>query len=75
MECWFGLARAFQMQDAPNAFSGVAFHCYEGTYTQQSAFHNAFPNKEIYFTECSGVYGSDWWQDIKVSHRHFHACR
>ncbi|KAI0333701.1 glycoside hydrolase [Cubamyces sp. BRFM 1775] len=53
------------MQDAPNAFAGVAFHCYEGNYTQQNAFRSAFPNKEIYFTECSGVYGSDWWQDIK----------
>ena len=22
--------------------------------------------QEIYFTECSGTYGSDWWSDMKV---------
>ncbi|KAF5370547.1 hypothetical protein D9757_010139 [Collybiopsis confluens] len=54
-----------QMQDASNAFAGVGFHCYEGQVTNQDAFHNAFPSKEIYFTECSGTLGSDWWSDIK----------
>ncbi|KIK64378.1 glycoside hydrolase family 30 protein [Collybiopsis luxurians FD-317 M1] len=53
------------MQDAPNAFAGVGFHCYEGQVANQDAFHNAFPSKEIYFTECSGTIGSDWWSDIK----------
>jgi len=23
-------------------------------------------SKEIYFTECSGTYGTDWWSDMKV---------
>jgi len=53
------------MQAAPNAFAGVAFHCYAGTVSQQDTFHSAYPNKEIYFTECSGTIGSDWWSDIK----------
>ncbi|KAI0369366.1 glycoside hydrolase [Pilatotrama ljubarskyi] len=53
------------MQDAQNAFAGVAFHCYSGDPTQQDAFHNAFPNKEIYLTECTGTYNTDWWSDIK----------
>ncbi|RDB26922.1 Endo-1,6-beta-D-glucanase [Hypsizygus marmoreus] len=53
------------MQDAGSSFAGVAFHCYEGGVSGQDTFHNAFPNKEIYFTECSGTYGSDWWSDIK----------
>ncbi|KAH9889777.1 glycoside hydrolase [Cubamyces lactineus] len=53
------------MDDASSAFSGVAFHCYAGNFTQQDSFHNAFPSKEIYFTECTGEYGSDWWSDIK----------
>jgi len=22
--------------------------------------------KEVYFTECSGTFGSPWWDDIKV---------
>lgn len=48
-----------------SAFAGVAFHCYEGTVNQQDSFHNAYPNKEIYQTECTGTIGSDYWQDIK----------
>ena len=55
------------MQQAPDAFAGVAFHCYAGSVSQQDTFHTQFPKKEIYFTECSGVIGSDWWSDIKVS--------
>ena len=54
------------MQDAPNAFAGVSFHCYSGSVSQQDTFHSAYPTKEIYFTECSGTQGSDWWSDIKV---------
>ncbi|KAI0700366.1 glycoside hydrolase [Cerioporus squamosus] len=53
------------MNDASSAFAGVAFHCYLGSVGQQDSFHNAYPNKEIYFTECSGQYGTDWWSDIK----------
>ena len=60
------LTRKSQMNDASGAFAGVAFHCYQGAVSQQDSFHNAYPNKEIYFTECSGEYGSDWWSDIKV---------
>ncbi|KAF7363002.1 Glycoside hydrolase family 30 protein [Mycena venus] len=53
------------MQDDGGSYDGVAFHCYSGSYTNQATFHNAFPSKNIYFTECSGTYGSDWWTDIK----------
>ncbi|KAG6888229.1 hypothetical protein C0995_009606 [Termitomyces sp. Mi166 len=55
-----------KMQDAGNSFAGVAFHCYAGSVSNQDTFHNAYPNKEIYFTECTGTYGSDWWADIKA---------
>ncbi|KAI0027735.1 glycoside hydrolase [Vararia minispora EC-137] len=60
------------MQDS-NAFNGVAFHCYGGSVSNQDAFHNAYPNKEIYFTECTGTYGSDWWSDIKWNVDHITA--
>ncbi|KAJ4481148.1 glucan endo-1,6-beta-glucosidase [Lentinula aciculospora] len=50
------------LQAAPNSFAGVAFHCYEGTVSEQAAFQAAFPNKEV---ECTGTIGSDWWSDIK----------
>ncbi|KAG2008981.1 glycosyl hydrolase family 30 [Coprinopsis cinerea AmutBmut pab1-1] len=50
---------------AGDAVSGVAFHCYEGPVSNQASFQRRFPNKDIYFTECTGTYGSDWWSDIK----------
>ncbi|KAK0473000.1 glycoside hydrolase family 30 protein [Armillaria novae-zelandiae] len=53
------------MQGARDSFAGAAFHCYEGSVGLQESFHSAYPDKEIYFTECSGTLGSDWWQDIK----------
>jgi glucosylceramidase len=33
---------------------GSAWHCYAGTVDAQNTVHNAYPNKNIYFTECSG---------------------
>ncbi|KZV70556.1 glycoside hydrolase family 30 protein [Peniophora sp. CONT] len=53
------------MQQAGDAFAGVQFHCYSGDVSEQQTFHTAYPTKEIYFTECSGTYGTDWWSDIK----------
>ena len=37
--------------------TGIAWHCYEGDVPAQSSVHNAFPEKETWFTECSG---GDW---------------
>ena len=54
------------MKSASSAFAGAAFHCYDGNVAQQDAFHSAYPGKEIYFTECTGQYGTDYWSDIKV---------
>jgi O-glycosyl hydrolase len=53
------------MQQAGNSFDGAAFHCYAGNRGQQNDFHNAYPSKSVWFTECSGTNGSDWWSDIK----------
>ncbi|KAJ7663654.1 glycoside hydrolase superfamily [Mycena rosella] len=53
------------IQDNGAAFDGVSFHCYAGSVANQDSFHSAFPSKNIYFTECSGTIGSDWWSDIK----------
>ncbi|KAJ3906216.1 glycoside hydrolase superfamily [Lentinula edodes] len=53
------------IHDAPDAFAGVAFHCYEGNVDNQDVFHNAEPSKDVYLTECTGTLGSDWWGDIK----------
>ena len=37
--------------------SGVAWHCYAGDVSAQTTVHDAFPDKDAYFTECSG---GDW---------------
>jgi glucosylceramidase len=34
--------------------AGVAWHCYEGDVPAQSRVHDAFPDKDAWFTECSG---------------------
>lgn len=34
--------------------SGVAWHCYAGQVAVQATVHDAFPNKDAWFTECSG---------------------
>ncbi|OSX61841.1 glycoside hydrolase family 30 protein [Postia placenta MAD-698-R-SB12] len=53
------------MEDAAAAFDGVSFHCYAGSVSDQETFYNAYPSKNIYFTECTGEFNSDWWSDIK----------
>ena len=43
---------------APAAcIAGTAFHCYSGDPSRQTALHSAFPDKGIWFTECSGSHG------------------
>lgn len=39
--------------------AGTAYHCYSGSPAAQTALHKAFPNKGIWFTECSGSHGPD----------------
>ena len=45
-------------QTARQFVAGSAFHCYAGQVSNQSLVHAAFPDKEVYLTECSG-YGAD----------------
>ena len=37
--------------------AGVAWHCYAGNVSAQGPVHDAYPDKDAYFTECSG---GDW---------------
>jgi glucosylceramidase len=39
---------------APRYVSGVAWHCYAGGVGAQDTVHAAHPDKDAYFTECSG---------------------
>lgn len=40
--------------------NGVAWHCYAGEVSAQNTVRNAYPEKDVYFTECSG---GEWSQD------------
>ena len=55
------------MDLAGDAFSGVSVHCYIGDLWQQEEFTSRYPDKELYFTECTGTFPSDFWGDIKVN--------
>ena len=37
--------------------AGTAYHCYAGDQTRMTSLHHAFPDKGIWFTECSGSHG------------------
>ena len=39
---------------APRYIAGVAWHCYGGDVSAQTLVHDAHPDKDTYFTECSG---------------------
>lgn len=43
--------------------SAVAWHCYGGDISAQSAVHDSFPDKDTYFTECSGGKWASVWAD------------
>jgi glucosylceramidase len=44
--------------------SGTAFHCYAGNVSAQSAVHNAFPDKSVMISECTGLAGSAFGPDL-----------
>ena len=43
--------------------SGVAWHCYAGDVSVQETVHAAYPDKDAYFTECSGGAWAPKWAD------------
>lgn len=48
----------YQVLSSPAAqwIAGTAYHCYYGDPSAQTTLHDAFPDKGIWFTECSGSY-------------------
>ena len=44
--------------DAGRWLAGTAFHCYSGDQQRMTQLHDAFPDKGIWFTECSGSHGA-----------------
>ncbi len=49
----------YQLLSGPAAkwIAGTAYHCYYGDPSDQTALHESFPKKGIWFTECSGSHG------------------
>ena len=43
--------------------SGVAWHCYVGEVSVQAQVHDAHPDKDSYFTECSGGEWKPHWRE------------
>ena len=43
--------------------SGVAWHCYKGDVAAQSVVRDKHPDKDMFFTECSGGEWSKAWPD------------
>lgn len=51
--------------DAARFIAGTAWHCYAGDVAVQSRVHQAFPDKETWFTECSGGgWQPDWGETL-----------
>jgi glucosylceramidase len=53
--------------------AGTAYHCYYGDPSAQTALHDAYPQKGIWFTECSGSHGptdppAQYFRDTLVWH-------
>ncbi len=46
--------------------SGVAWHCYAGDVSAQTRVRDARPDKDVYFTECSGgEWAPNWGDNLK----------
>lgn len=48
---------------AARYISGVAWHCYAGDVKVQSELHDRYPDKDTWFTECSGGGWAPKWAD------------
>lgn len=51
-----------QDKDANKYINGVAWHCYAGDVSAQSDVKTAYPDKDVYFTECSGGEWAKEWE-------------
>jgi glucosylceramidase len=50
----------YKLLETPAArwLAGTAYHCYSGDPSAQTLLHEAYPDKGIWFTECSGSHGA-----------------
>ncbi|GGK41692.1 glucosylceramidase [Deinococcus malanensis] len=58
-------------QGARDALAGTAFHCYGGDVSAQSKIRDAYPDKDVYFTECSGGgWATNWGNNLAWNVQH-----
>ena len=50
--------------------AGTSFHCYAGDVSAQSTVKTAYPDKDIWFTECTGTTGSNFAGDLAWNTEH-----
>ncbi len=55
---------------AATYLAGSAFHCYAGDPGAQSSVRTAYPAKDIWFTECSGITSSTFAGDLVWNSEH-----
>ncbi len=56
--------RVLEDAQARQYVTGTAFHCYEGEVARQSEVHEAYPEKAILISECTGLMGSSFGPDL-----------
>jgi glucosylceramidase len=55
---------------AAQYLAGTSFHCYAGDPSAQSTVKSAFPAKDIWFTECSGITPTKFASDLVWNAEH-----
>lgn len=53
--------------DAAESFAGAAWHCYGGEPSGQDPFNEAYPDRWVWFTECTRItqYYDEPWENVK----------
>ena len=58
--------KVLEDKDAAKYIDGIAWHCYGGSPDAQGKLHDQFPDKDTYFTECSGgEWAKNWETDMQ----------
>ncbi|MCU7693388.1 glycoside hydrolase family 30 beta sandwich domain-containing protein [Haoranjiania flava] len=64
-------AKIYEDPDAAKYIDGAAYHAYGGSETEMDYIHNAFPDKNLYFTEISiGLWGYTFAEDLMWNLEH-----
>lgn len=58
--------KVLEDKDAAKYIDGIGWHCYGGSPDAQGKLHDQFPDKDTYFTECSGgEWAKNWSTDMQ----------